>query len=391
MQHTLSQLNPADEGDRAFAAHMGMVMDSWTSQALSGARFSGEIDAAGAASKISEVVFRASGLTAWTAGQRNAFGLDFQWHLGRQMDKPLADVETKFQATMRRYGITDDEWEIMRSAELESHGNAKYFRPQNLHDLDLPVAQADTITTKILEAMNTEMDFAVPVPDARVRAITTIGGHAKGSVAGEASRMFMMYKSFSITQFMTHMHRSGPKFAGVYAIRLGLALTLMGAFSLQSKEISKGREPRDWTTKSFWLAAAMQGGGAGIFGDFITQSGIGQNNRFGHSPVVSALGPAAGLVDDVFTLAGSGFDWVMDPLTGEETNFGREFVRQAKRHVPAQNIWWARTFLERTIWDNLQKMADPKAEKNWRKFEKKRKTEHGQDYIWKHGDTLPQF
>ena len=201
IQRTLTQLNPANESDRAFAAHMGMVMDSWTSQALSGARFAGEMDPAGISSKLSESMFRATGLTAWTQAQRHAFGLDFQWHLGRQMGIPLSEVETKFQAMMRRYGITDDEWEIMRTAKLESHGNATYFRPQNMHELDLPVAKVDLITTKVLEAMNTEMDFATPVPDARVRAITTMGGHSKGTVAGEGARFVMMYKSFAITQW----------------------------------------------------------------------------------------------------------------------------------------------------------------------------------------------
>jgi hypothetical protein len=391
IQHTLKQLNPADESDRAFAAHMGMVMDAWTSQALSGARFGGDVDPSGMASKISETVFRVSGLTAWTQGQRHAFGLDFQWHIGRQMGIPLADVETKFQNAMRRYGITDDDWEIMRSAPLEEHNGAQYFRPQNMHDLDLPIAKVDSITTKVLEAMHTEMDFAVPTPDSRIRAITTMGGAQRGTAAGEVGRAFMMYKSFSLTQVMTHMHRSGPKFAGVYAVRLGLALTLMGAFSLQSKEIAKGREPRDWTTSSFWLAAAMQGGGAGILGDFITTSGIGQANRFGHDPVTTALGPSAGLLKDAIGLAGSGFDWMLDPITGEDTNFGREAVRQAKRYLPAQNIWWARTILERAIWDNLQEMADPKAEKNWRTFEKKRKTEYDQDFWWPKGESGPNF
>ena len=76
----------------------------------------------------------------------------------------------------------------------------------------------DNLVTKILEAMNTEMDFAVPTPDARVRAIQTWGGQKRGSVGGEVSRMTMMYKSFSMTQFMTHMYRNGPKFVGTAAV-----------------------------------------------------------------------------------------------------------------------------------------------------------------------------
>tara|TARA_R110000787_G_scaffold11105_1_gene37217 strand:- start:1308 stop:3725 length:2418 start_codon:yes stop_codon:yes gene_type:complete len=391
IQHTLSQLNPADESDRAFAAHMSMVMDGWSSQALVGSRFSGEMDPAGKASKISETVFRASGLTSWTQGQRNAFGLDFQWHLARQMDKPLANVEEQFQSMMRRYGITDDDWEIMRSVPLEDHGGTSYFRPQNMHNLDLPIENVDNLVTKILEAMNTEMDFAVPVPDARVRAIQTWGGKERGSFTGEAARMTMMYKSFSLTQFLTHMNRSGPKFVGVYAVRLGVMLTIMGSLSLQSKEIAKGREPRDMTQWDFWAAAAMQGGGLGIFGDFISASGIGNKSRFGNSAVATAMGPGASFVEDVVGLGVSALDSATDPFTGGDTNFGREATRFAQRYTPGNNLWYARLVLERAIWDNLQEMTDPKAEKNRKKYERKLKTERGQDYWWKKGDTAPSF
>ena len=390
IQHTVGQLNPADESDRAFAAHLGMVMDGWSSQALVGSRFSGEMDPAGKASKISETLFRASGLTAWTQGQRNSFGLDFQWHLARQMGNPLSEIETKFQGMMRRYGITDDDWEIMRSVPLEEHGGTSYFRPQNMHDLDLPTETVDNIVTKILEAMNTEMDFAVPTPDARVRAIQTWGGKERGSFTGEAARMTMMYKSFSMTQFMTHMYRSGPKFVGVYALRLGISLSVMGALAIQMKEISRGREPRQMDG-AFLLAAMMQGGGLGIFGDFIDASGVGNKSRFGNSVMATAMGPGASLVEDVVGLGVSGFDFATDPFTGDDTNLGREGARLLQRYTPGNNLWYARLLFERLLFDNLQEMTDPKAKQNRKKYERKIKTERGQDYWWKRGESAPSF
>jgi len=390
IQHTVGQLNPADESDRAFAAHLGMVMDGWSSQALVGSRFSGEMDPAGKASKISETLFRVSGLTAWTQGQRNSFGLDFQWHLARQMGSPLSEIETKFQGMIRRYGITDDDWEIMRSVPLEEHGGTSYFRPQNMHNLDLPTENVDNIVTKILEAMNTEMDFAVPTPDARVRAIQTWGGKERGSFTGEAARMTMMYKSFSITQFMTHMHRNGPKFVGVYALRLGLSLTAMGALAIQMKEISRGREPRKMDV-AFLGAAIAQGGGLGIFGDFIMASGVGNKSRFGNSVMATAMGPGASLVEDVVGLGVSGFDFATDPFTGDDTNLGREGARLLQRYTPGNNLWYARLLFERLLFDNLQEMTDPKAKQNRKKYERKIKTERGQDYWWKRGESAPSF
>ena len=87
----------------------------------------------------------------------------------------------------------------------------------------------------------------------------------------------------------------------------------------------------------------------------------------------------------------SALDSATDPFTGGDTNFGREATRFAQRYTPGNNLWYARLVLERAIWDNLQEMTDPKAEKNRKKYERKLKTERGQDYWWKKGDTAPSF
>ena len=123
----------------------------------------------------------------------------------------------------------------------------------------------------------------------------------------------MMYKSFSMTQFMTHMYRSGPKFVGVYAVRLGISLSIMGALAIQMKEISRGREPRKMDL-AFLGASIAQGGGLGIFGDFISASGVGNKSRFGNSVMATAMGPGASLVEDVVGLGVSGLYSYLSPL-----------------------------------------------------------------------------
>lgn len=381
----LNQLNPANEADRKWAAHMGLVMDGWTSQALSTARFGADFESQGFTSKIAESMFRVTGLQGWTSAQRQAFGLDFLWHLGGQTGKRLGDMDGKFQGMLRRYGVTDDDWEIMRMAALEDHDGSMYFRPQNIYDLDIRPDEADRLTTKLLEAMNTEMDFSVPVPDARTRAVATWGAKQRGSVSGEVARFTMMYKSFALTQWFTHMNRGGK----AYPIVLGIKLMVMGAVALQLKEIAKGRQPKDMDSVEFWMAAALQGGGAGIFGDFI--STMGASNRFGNSFAATLTGTGGVFLEDTVKLSMSAYGVATDPLTGEDTNLGREAVRFAKKYTPYNNVWFARAAAERLIWDNLQMMADPKSEANWNKWEQKRETEYGQKHWWKHGDTLPHF
>ena len=160
--------------------------------------------------------------------------------------------------------------------------------------------------------------------------------------------------------------------------------------AIQMKEISGGREPRKMDL-AFLGASIAQGGGLGIFGYFISASGVGNKSRFGNSVMATAMGPGASLVEDVVGLGVSGFDFATDPFTGDETNLGREAARLMQRYTPGNNLWYARLILERAIFDNLQEMTDPKAKQNRKKYERKIKTERGQDYWWKRGDSAPSF
>jgi len=392
-QQILKQLNPASDADRAWAAHMGLVADAWTHRATASARFAGEVDPNAVGQKASEAVIRASGLAQWTQAHRNAFGLDFQWHLANQVDKPLAKVEDKFQAMLRRYGVTDEIWEVARKAPLEERNGTRYFRPENIQQIEgIQPRMADEYSAKILDAINTEMDFANPMPDARVRAIMTFGGHQRGTAAGEISRLTMMYKGFAISVLTTHIMRGitrgwNGKFDLMYMPKLLVGLTIMGGLAIQLKDISKGKEPRDMNNPEFLIAAMMQGGGTGILGDFI-YSGVSGQSRHGHNILTTLAGPGGGLLVDTVEL---GLSNTGELLSGEETNFGRELGNYMKRYAPGSSLWYTRLITERMIFDEFQEWADPKAKANWRRLESRYKKEHGAKYWWSHKDTVPQF
>ena len=52
-----------------------------------------------------------------------------------------------------------------------------------------------------------ETDYAVPMPDARVKAMTT-GGLGRGKIEAQAWRSVMMLKSFPLTIATTHLYRA---------------------------------------------------------------------------------------------------------------------------------------------------------------------------------------
>jgi hypothetical protein len=154
-----------------------------------------------------------------------------------------------------------------------------------------------------------------------------------------------------------------------YVGMLAIGMTLTGALSVQLKDMSKGREPRDMNTKEFYQAAALQGGGVGILGDFV----FGNYARAGTDPVTSFIaGPVGGLAINT----GKIFSESREGLLGSEdqTSFINKAGNQLLRSMPFNSLWYARLAYERTIIDGFNYLTDEdydlKAQKAERRMEK---------------------
>jgi hypothetical protein len=195
-----------------------------------------------------------------------------------------------------------------------------------------------------------------------------------------------MYKNFGITLVNTHLMRGmtqpGAKNKGRYFADLIISTTLMGALAMQLKEMSKGRDPRPMTDNAFWLAAFLQGGGLGIYGDFM----FSDVNRFDRGLAETVAGPVVGFADDVRKLT---IGNIVQASQGEDTNAAREMIRFAARYTPGSSLWYSRLALERLVIDQLQLMADPKARSNMRRLEGRYRRDYGQRYWWKPGEMEP--
>ena len=71
----------------------------------------------------------------------------------------------------------------------------------------------------------------------------------------------------------------------------------MGGVALQMKDVARGRDPRPINEK-FIFAAMAQGGGWGIFGDFL----FSDMNRYGRGGMSTLAGPIYGVGEDAFRL-----------------------------------------------------------------------------------------
>jgi hypothetical protein len=132
----------------------------------------------------------------------------------------------------------------------------------------------------------------------------------------------------------------------------------------------------------FWGNALIVGGGMGILGDFLFSN----RNRFDRGLAETAAGPRVGFLGDVLDLTVGNIQQV---VTGEKTDAGRETVRFLERYTPGVSTFYARLAMQRLVFDNLSRMADPDAAKRFRRMERKMMRERNQGYWWKSGESSP--
>lgn len=232
-----------------------------------------------------------------------------------------------------------------RQAKLDSWLQRR--RDRHRYDLELSVRRyfAD------------EMNFAVIETDDQARRML-YWGLRPGSFWGEAARFIGQFKGYPIAftnrvlgrAVMGGEGRTLPERLLNNSGHIGhliVGLTIAGYMSMTAKDILRGWwPPRDPTDKRTILAALAQGGGGGIYGDFL----FGQASRFGNGPLETIAGPAIGTASSLVTLAMHARDG--DARAGDALNL-------LLQNVPYLNMWYARPALDFLILNSAHEAASP--------------------------------
>lgn len=387
LKSIVKQLNPLNVDERGrIAVQAGLVAESWTNVASAQARYIGDVTAPELAQNMSEAVMRASLLSPWTQAGRWAFGLEFMGHFANNASKSFKELPSELQNTLQRSGL-DVSWDIIRKAEIHDADGLMLLRPEEIAEIQgVKPEVADELATRFLELINIETNFAVPTASLAGRA-ALVGETKAGTLVGEISRSVAQYKNFPVTIFNTHIMRTlsqqtlKGKFK--YGSAFLISTTLMGALALQMKEMANGRDPRTMNDKKFWGAAMMQGGGLGIYGDFLFSDA----NRYGSSLAQQVLGPTFELGGDVLKLTMGN---LQELFSGKDTNFAKEVVQFGSKYFPAKSLWYGKLVAQRMFFENLQEWADPKARSKMIQLQNKYQRETGQDYWWAPGEEAPE-
>lgn len=369
--------------DREFAISSGLVADEVTQRMGSLFRYNDMVNTPEVARRLANGVLRVSGLSAWTQAGKWAFGMEFMHAMGRAVQGSYADLSPGLKAALQRHGIGEGDWATLQAAPLYQHRGASYLRPNEVAD--------EALQTRFLEMMLTETRFAVPEASLRARAAMT-GGLQAGTVSGELWRSVMQFKAFPVSIIMGHGIRmvtaKGPMSRAGYAANIAIATTAFGALALQMKDLAAGKDPRDMTTGKFWGAAFVQGGGAGLFGDFL----YADTSRFGGNIYQTLAGPGIGTAVDALNLTlGNAKEAAQQAMAGEDidTGIGREALQFAKANTPGQSIWYARLALNRIFADQVQKELDPDAAEAFDRMEARAEREMNQQFWWQPGEAAP--
>jgi hypothetical protein len=381
----------ASQGARQEALTLGVVADAAADAGVMMQRLlGGEITGPEVTRRLADFTLRMSFLTQWTEVGRHAFQLEMFAQFAAQASKSWDHLDEPFRRlVLQARGFSPADWDAIRATPLHRTPDGGLFLlPDDIRFRDdIDPEYADGLSLRLGAVVQEQTEFAVPSYSLRGRA-NIVGETRAGSFVGELARSGAAFKGFAVTLFVNNIRRvalaDGRDPRWVRIIAFGALTTFAGAVAVNMKEIGKGRDPQDMTTPEFWGRAMAQGGGLGIFGDFI---GMSAQNRFGDSFGTTLAGPAVGLANDVGRLTIGNLSQFVQ---GEDTDFGRDLTRFLRFNAPGANVWWWSQAYQRGVMDYVQRALDPEAEEAWRRAERTRLRDFGNPAYWPPGAPLPR-
>ena len=245
--------------------------------------------------KAQRTFFKLNLLSWWTNSLKEGAMLGLANYFARQKNLEFKNLNKQLQELFTVYDINATKWDVIRKTAMEKADDGKEFI--NIALLD-EMSDADIKKITGLEKMTERqiriekekfkaavsgilLDrsiYAVIEPDARVKSFMTQGKLA-GTGFGEAIRFFGQFKAFPISIVQKVLGRELDYFKGRKQGDLGRGIRGMGALMVTSamlgymsmtlKDLLKGRSPIDINKHKTIMAALLQGGGLGIYGDVL--------------------------------------------------------------------------------------------------------------------------
>lgn len=322
-------------------------------------------------------------------------------NLARNLATAFEDLEPHLNVMLQKYGIGPEEWKLMQGAkDLREWEGRKYFTPTDAKSLgreaiveilrarkELPpeVSAQGNLLADAAAAREAEIDrrvdayrqglsdkllmyfhdagqHAVVVPGVQERA-ALYGADRPGSLSYEMKHLLLQFKIWplaAINQVLGreyYMSLSKTDFAKGMGLVIGLS-TMAGYMRMAVNDLATGRpprDPRDWKTL---LAGLAQGGGLGIFGDFM----FGEVSRVGSGFWGTVSGPLGSDLDSLYRIYNRFREDIHTEhvhRNGRFSDLWTELAHFGVRHVPFANLIYLKGALDYLLWYHLFEAASP--------------------------------
>jgi hypothetical protein len=356
----------------------------------------------GRASDITQLFFRLNGLTQWTDAARAATARVTARHLADNTGLSFDKLDSRLRRILDVNGIDGLKWEAIRKSSLAEFNGNRYLTPdavRNLDDAAIEPLASDKIAAARRVIKNDakfeakksdliadarrglELDLyryyadetsnAIIETDAASRRVTSFGTRP-GTTVGEAVRYLMQFKGFPIAYAMRVLGRGAlavRENPGDYAAHMGAlmaGLTVAGYVAMTAKDAARGLwPPRDPASPKTLLAAALQGGALGIYGDFL----FGQHSRYNQGLVETSGGPMVGNVSNAYF-------WAQAAASGDPS--AGQALDMAIQNTPFVNLIYTRAALDYLFINSLREAASPGS---LRRSQQNIQRERGQEYV----------
>lgn len=368
------------KGDkRVYADLMGAGLEGQLGDFMS--RFNAADDATGRVSKLMGQYFKLNLLGPWSDSNKRGVTLILSRDFAMKAAQDFGALPEATQRLLRIYDIDAKQWDVLRKGVRKADDGREYLLPGDVRGTSGDTRLEDEAIGNFFSLLSSEADFAVPSPGARERAILR-QGLRPDTIEGQAIRSLVQFKAFGVTGLTKVMGRQvyghGAKslrdqLARGVGANVGLAnavvgATVLGYFVMQFKEVLKGRELRPATKETF-IAAALQGGGLGIYGDFL----FGEASRFGGGTLETLAGPTVGTLTETVDL----LQRARGVVFGGDEDLRGDTLRLVKSNIPFANLFYTKAAMDYLVWYHLQEMINPGY---LRRAERRVKREQNQEY-----------
>jgi hypothetical protein len=329
-------------------------------------RFHAEDGLKGTMSRLMYLNFRFNGQNWWNDVLKSYATSAMSTNLALHSDKSFGKIPDALKRVLSKYEITERDWKVLPELVRKSESGIRRVFPEQAYEIqnsrlreifkDNDISDAKlrdfkkALQSKLDTYFTDRSDVALPTPGPAERALM-LRGSQPGTIVGEALRFMGQFKSFPIT-FISKVYgreaaglRNGDYSIGALAHTI-IGTTIMGYMAMSIKDILKGKTPRTVNDVKTWTAAMVQGGGAGIYGDFL----FGEYNRYGRSWSSTILGPTLGQIDDIGELYNR-------MRSGED--FGANAFRLVKNNTPFVNLFYTRAALDYLLLYQVQELMNP--------------------------------